>query len=121
MLRVSGRTNKRSAHVEYLRIPFGSFAITMGDVYHGGIYGKSGNFRFHMVVKTTNDYNAVDKLVFKEGRQADKSKKKETGTWKNYFQDNQFVQSFSERYMEILKEKCGTAFDEGWTTNLDSH
>jgi hypothetical protein len=62
LLRVLGNSKKGKTMSDFLHIPFGSYAITHGDVYHAGIYRKSGNFRFHMVVKMANKYTVSDKL-----------------------------------------------------------
>ena len=117
LLRVSEKSTLAWKNRSYIRIPFGSFAITWGDVYHAGIYGSTGNFRFHMVVKTADKFLASDKLkkMVNSAVPADKN------SWKSHmYRDEVYIQSFSAKYMEMLKEKCGTVFEEDWTEVLDT-
>lgn len=107
-----GSKNTRP-HSSYLRIPFGSYAITRGDVYHAGIYGKSGNFRFHMVVKTAENCLVSDKLhKMKEAVEPTEN------AWKNEMYENNALGVFAENYLALLMDKCGSVLQEDWVQNL---
>lgn len=117
LLRVSENSSPEWKNRDYIRIPFGSYAITRGDVYHAGIYGDSGNFHFHMVVKTVDKGVPPDrlKLLEKTGVPED------CNSWKPHMYDDAVcIKSYSTRYMEMLKEKCGSVFEEDWTEVLDT-
>jgi hypothetical protein len=38
----------------YIFVPFGSYVALRSDVLHSGVYGSSGNCRFHMILKSRN-------------------------------------------------------------------
>jgi hypothetical protein len=117
VLRVWGKANNERNNMEkanYLRIPFGSYAITRGDVYHAGIYGKKGNFRFHMVVKTADKFTVSDRLHKMEG-----DKNPEPNKWKVHLYEQDEQHHFSVNYLAMLKEKCGCIMEDGWTRTLD--
>ena len=107
LLRVWGKANRGKPKSDFLRIPFGSYAITRGDIYHAGIYGKSGNFRFHMVMKTAEKFTISDKLHRMVG-----DKPPEPNSWKtNMYEENETC-TFSTNYLAMLKEKCGFMVEE---------
>jgi hypothetical protein len=114
LLRVLGNSKKGKTMSDFLRIPFGSYAITRGDVYHAGIYGKSGNFRFHMVVKTADKYTVSDKL-----HRMKNDNKPDPNNWKiSMYQDNE-MHSFSIDYLSMLMENWGSVLKDGWVQNLE--
>ena len=39
---------------QYMFVPFGSYIALRADVLHSGVYGSSGNSRFHMILKSRN-------------------------------------------------------------------
>jgi hypothetical protein len=47
---VKGARDEAAKH-HYLHIPFGSYVALRSDVLHSGVYGSSGNSRFHMILQ----------------------------------------------------------------------
>jgi hypothetical protein len=112
LLRVFDESNGLKEKSNFLRIPFGSYVITQGDVYHAGIYGKTGNFRFHMVVKTAGRFLASGKLHRLAG-----DVKPPDNAWKNVMYKEDELSRFSKAYLQLLKEKCGSVLDIEWIRN----
>ena len=46
----------------YVYVPFGTFLVMRGDVWHSGFYGSPGNVRFHMII-TMGDVPERDDLL----------------------------------------------------------
>jgi hypothetical protein len=113
LLRVFDESNGLKAKSNFLRIPFGSYAITRGDVYHAGIYGNTGNCRFHMVIKTAGKFLASDKLHRFAG-----DVKPPDNAWKNVMYKEDDLSRFSKAYLQLLMEKSGHVLDEEWVRNL---
>jgi hypothetical protein len=44
---------------QYIFVPFGSYIALRSDVLHSGVYGSSGNCRFHMILKSRNQVQVV--------------------------------------------------------------
>jgi hypothetical protein len=113
LLRVLGNSKKGKTMSDFLRIPFGSYAITRGDVYHAGIYGKSGNFKFHMVVKAAGKYTVSDKL-----HRLKNDSKPDANKWKiSMYKENE-MHSFSTDYLSMLRENWGSVIEDAWVQNL---
>jgi hypothetical protein len=46
---------------EHIYVPFGAYIALRSDVLHSGVLGAPGNVRFHMILKSRNSIQVVDK------------------------------------------------------------
>jgi hypothetical protein len=96
---------------EYHYIPFGCFFVLPSYITHSGVYGKSGNCRFHMNIRRKSDNWENDEI--KTGVNVDNPKSRVD--WRPVFKRmREEAGEFSGLYMEYLKENLGGTFLEEW-------
>jgi hypothetical protein len=114
MLRIwnaSRASGSRVGKGEYHYIPFGCFFVLPSYVTHSGVYGRSGNFRFHMIVRKKTDSWERDEI--KTG--VDKDTPEMRPNWRGVFTERKKEASrFSNLYMEYLEENLGATFRREW-------
>jgi hypothetical protein len=95
---------------KYTYVPFGSYIALRSDVLHSGVYGSSGNVRFHMILKSRNNVQVV--AADQAGRDSlfyftDKSDE-ERPAWLPAFNASQKqFKVYAENYIEELQRHTG--------------
>ncbi len=102
----------------YLFIPYGSYLVLPSAVNHAGVYGNTGNLRFHMGIRLRDDGDwgtdtlAKNELAIKHNSNHNKFN---NVTWKKVMTSGQDSYSdFSEIYTSSMKERFGMLFADMW-------
>ena len=95
------------AQHEYVFVPFGSYICLRSDVLHSGVYGSTGNSRFHMILKSRN----MVQIVGGEGETLHyfpEEEDKKRPPWKGIFKQSQRdCAMYTKKYIEELQDHTG--------------
>jgi hypothetical protein len=95
---------------DYIFVPFGSYIALRSDVLHSGVYGSSGNSRFHMILKSKNDVQVSDsrESLFYHPHDRDKDRP----LWQPAFNDlKKRFTVYTNKYIEELQKHTGLGND----------
>jgi hypothetical protein len=102
------------AQHDYIFVPFGSYIALRSDVLHSGVYGSTGNSRFHMILKSMNNVQISvpeakkRESLFYHPHDSDKDRP----PWKPVFAalKKRFA-VYSNQYIEELQRHTGPGVD----------
>ena len=103
-LRIAKSKNDRN--FQAIHVPFGSFLVLPASVYHSGVYGKSGNYRLHIAIRSTKSTWTEDKLFEfpKEEKQPTEELDHKNVNWKSWRKPA--CSKFALRYECMLLREC---------------
>ena len=102
---------------KYIHVPFGSFLALPAHSVHSGVYGNSGNIRFHMTIRERDNIWMVDKLIDDDVINKKGAKR---NNWRSELKKRlgTSVSIFTKQYIDTIRKKCGSVFCEEWTKNI---
>jgi hypothetical protein len=117
LIHIWSQGSSRTLTGKFIHVPFGSFLALPAHSVHSGVYGSSGNLRFHMLIRERENSWLADKLHDDDSINKNMTKRR---NWKSELKTrlNSGVASFAKQYIDTLRLKCGSVFFDKWTKNI---